>query len=209
MVVSADAPSSYTIVISPPGSDRSFLHCPGANDTFGPEDVDVAQLAGAQIFHFGYPPLMRRMHIDGGVELTALLRKVHEAGIATSLDLAHIDPDSPSGRVDWRGLLRLALPHVDFFLPSLDEVFSILQPARFQAAAQQHGGDFMADVDAALLHDLAGELLGFGAAVVGLKMGDQGVYLRTTSAPARLDAIHSVTFSPDWPGASYWPPPSA
>ncbi len=26
--------SSYTIVISPPGIDRAFLHCPGANDLF-------------------------------------------------------------------------------------------------------------------------------------------------------------------------------
>ncbi len=95
MVVSVDAPSSYTIVISPPGIDRSFLHCPGANDTFGPEDVDVPRLAGTRIFHSA-PPLMRRMHIDGGGELTALLRKVKEAGIATSLDLAHVDAHSPA-----------------------------------------------------------------------------------------------------------------
>ena len=46
--------------------DRSFLHCPGANDTFGPEDIDVERLAGVSLFHFGYPPLMRRMYSDGG-----------------------------------------------------------------------------------------------------------------------------------------------
>ena len=200
MVVSADAPSSYTIVISPPGIDRSFLHCPGANDTFGPEDVDVPRLAGTRIFHFGYPPLMRRMHIDGGGELTALLRKVKEAGIATSLDLAHVDANSPAGRIDWRGLLQLVLPYVDFFLPSLDEVFSILQPQRFRQAVEQHDGDFMADVNAALLHDLAGELLDFGAAIVALKMGDRGVYLRTTPDAARLDAVAGMAFSPAWLG---------
>ena len=200
MVVSVDAPSSYTIVISPPGIDRSFLHCPGANDTFGPEDVDVPRLAGTRIFHFGYPPLMRRMHIDGGGELTALLRKVKEAGIATSLDLAHVDANSPAGRIDWRGLLQLVLPYVDFFLPSLDEVFSILQPQRFRQAVEQHDGDFMADVNAALLHDLAGELLDFGAAIVALKMGDRGVYLRTTPDAARLDAVAGMAFSPAWLG---------
>ena len=55
MIVSADSPSSYTVVLSPPGVDRSFLHCTGANDTFGPEDVDPKQLRGADLFHFGYP----------------------------------------------------------------------------------------------------------------------------------------------------------
>ena len=37
--VAHDEPSSYTIVINPPGVDRSFLHCPGTNNTFGPEDI--------------------------------------------------------------------------------------------------------------------------------------------------------------------------
>jgi len=200
MVVSADAPSSYTIVISPPGIDRSFLHCPGANDTFGPEDVDINRLQGVQIFHFGYPPLMRRMHIDGGSELAQLMRKVKQAGITTSLDLAHVDQDSPAGRIDWRALLRQVLPHVDFFLPSLDEVFSILQPQRFRQAADRYAGDFMADVDAALLHDLAAELLTFGAAVVVLKMGDQGIYLRTTPDPLRLREIGGTLLGDAWLG---------
>lgn len=200
MVVSAGAPSSYTIVISPPGIDRSFLHCPGANDTFGPEDVDLARLQGVQIFHFGYPPLMRRMHIDGGSELAELMRKVKQTGITTSLDLAHVDQDSPAGRINWRGLLQQVLPHVDFFLPSLDEVFSILQPQRFRQATERHAGDFMADADATLLHDLAGELLNFGVAVVALKMGDQGIYLRTTSDPARLRHIGHTVLGDAWLG---------
>jgi sugar/nucleoside kinase (ribokinase family) len=27
--------SSYTVILNPPNVDRIFLHCPGANDTFG------------------------------------------------------------------------------------------------------------------------------------------------------------------------------
>lgn len=198
MVVGDDAPSSYTIVINPRGMDRSFLHCPGANDTFGPEDIDVDKLEGASLFHFGYPPLMRRMFHDGGSELTALLKQVRRAGVATSLDLAHIDPGSAAGQADWGALLERALPEVDFFVPSLDEVFPILQPERFRDASQRSPDGFMHAVDTALLHELSSELLRLGVAVVYLKMGDQGVYLRTTPDPARLHEIRSLSLSDEW-----------
>jgi len=45
--------TSYTIVIAPPGIDRMFLHCPDANDTFGPEDVDLDVVGRARLFHGG------------------------------------------------------------------------------------------------------------------------------------------------------------
>ena len=59
MIVDPSVATSYTVVISPPGIDRIFLHCPGANDTFGADDVTPSLLADMQLFHFGYPPLMR------------------------------------------------------------------------------------------------------------------------------------------------------
>jgi sugar/nucleoside kinase (ribokinase family) len=198
MVISNDAPSSYTIVINPRGMDRSFLHCPGANDTFGPEDVDVEKLEGASLFHFGYPPLMRRMFADGGYELTELLRKARKAGVATSLDLAHIDLASAAGQVDWKGLLRMALREVDFFVPSLDEVFPILQPETFAIAEKSNAEGFMACVNAELLHELSDELLQMGVAVVYLKMGDQGIYLRTTTDADRLRDVRSLELSDEW-----------
>ena len=64
MVVDAGVGSSYTIVVSPPGVDRYFLHSPGANDTFVADDVRYNLLQQARLFHFGYPPLMRRMFED-------------------------------------------------------------------------------------------------------------------------------------------------
>ncbi len=200
MVFTDDAPSSYTIVISPPGVDRSFLHCPGANDTFGPEDIDMDKLDDACIFHFGYPPLMRRMYADGGYELTEMLSNVHEAYVATSLDLAHIDMNSEAGEIDWRQLLTMALQHVDFFVPSLDEVYPILQPERFHDATRGTDSDFMDSVDTQLLHDLADELIRMGAAIVCLKMSAHGIYLRTTSRAQRLESISSLSLSNDWLG---------
>src|SRR5512135_541341 len=50
--------TSYSVIICPPGMDRSFLHCPGTNDVFGAEDIDIRPLERAGIFHFGYSPIM-------------------------------------------------------------------------------------------------------------------------------------------------------
>jgi sugar/nucleoside kinase (ribokinase family) len=199
MIIDPNSPSSYTIVISAPGLDRSFLHCSGANDTFSAADVDDKRLAGASLFHFGYPPIMRRMFDNGGQELVALFQRVQAAAITTSLDMAHVDVDAPAGLVDWRALLGRVLPHVDFFLPSLDEIFFMLDPERLRrvevSADKLHPAVYGG---LALLRELADTLLEMGAAIVGLKLGDQGIYLRTTDDPARLARVGKLALSPAW-----------
>jgi sugar/nucleoside kinase (ribokinase family) len=185
MIVTKESHSSYTVVISPPGVDRIFLHSPGANDTFGADDVDYSKLEGARLFHFGYPPLMRRMFADGGNELASLLRQVKERGLTTALDMARPDPASDAGKADWRAILTKALPHVDIFLPSFDETLYMLDRRRFDEM-ERGGGDLNAQAEAALLRGLADELIGMGAAMVGLKLGSQGMYLRTTGARTRI-----------------------
>jgi len=177
MLVTQDAPTSYTIVISPPGADRVFLHCPGANDTFAADDVPYHQLSGARLFHFGYPPLMRRMYADGGGELASLLRRVREQGLVTSLDMALPDPASEAGRAPWREIMERVLPYTDVFVPSLDETLFML------------GRGPAARPDGSLLSDVASELLNMGASVVVLKLGAEGLYLRTTSDTSKLAAL--------------------
>ena len=179
MLVTSQAATSYTIVISPPGTDRVFLHCPGANDTFAADDVPYHQLAGARLFHFGYPPLMRRMYADGGGELASLLRRVREQGLIISLDMALPDPASEAGQAPWRAILERALPQVDLFVPSLEEILFMLGR---EAPTMPEGG---------LLAGVGSELLGMGAAVVALKLGAEGVYLRTTPDRERLAALDS------------------
>lgn len=185
MIVTKESHSSYTVVISPPGVDRIFLHSPGANDTFGADDVDYSKLEGARLFHFGYPPLMRRMFADGGDELASLLRQVKERGLTISLDMARPDPASDAGKADWRAILTKALPYVDIFLPSFDEILYMLDRTRFDQMARA-GADLNAQAEAALLGALADDLIGMGAAMVGLKLGSQGMYLRTTGDRGRL-----------------------
>ena len=185
--VCAAEPTSYTIVITPPGEDRSFLHCPGANQTFGAEDVPYGDLAGARLFHFGYPPLMPRMYADDGAQLRAMFAKVIEAGVATSLDLCVPDPDSDAGRVDWVEVLRRTLPFVDVFAPSIDELLFM-----FDAHAHRllrAGAPLASVADHARLTELGGRLTAMGAGVVAIKLGDQGLYLRTTADGARMHAL--------------------
>ena len=171
MIVAPGETTSYSVVLSPPGVDRTFLHCPGANDTFGAADVPLEGLAGARILHFGYPPLMRRLYSDGGAELYALLSAVRARGLVTSLDLCQPDPQGDAGRVDWAGLLARALPAVDVFAPSLDELRFMLGPTR-------------GTLDLDELRALAGRALAMGPAVFALKLGDQGLYLRTGDGTA-------------------------
>jgi sugar/nucleoside kinase (ribokinase family) len=180
MIVTPGAVTSYSVVISPPGSDRIFLHCSGANHTFSAADLLAQPFDGAAILHFGYPPLMRGMYENGGADLAAILQEARQSGLFTSLDMALPDPASEAGQVDWRSLLRRVLPFVDAFLPSIEETLFMLDRARYDQLRAQYGmAGVIEGVDAPLLAHLSDELLVWGARIVGLKLGDQGFYLRT------------------------------
>lgn len=208
MIVDPSVATSYTVVINPPGIDRIFLHCPGANDTFGADDVPPALLEGMDLFHFGYPPLMRAFYRDAG-ELARLFKKVKACGLATSLDMALPDPASPAGQADWPAILRQALPFVDIFAPSLDEIVFMLHRERGLAVrAKAAEGVPMGGLIEDDVHALAGELIAAGVAVVMLKLGNQGAYLRVSSDERRLVACGC--FAPEacgaWAGAEFFAP---
>jgi sugar/nucleoside kinase (ribokinase family) len=162
MVVSAGEPTSYTIVLSPPNVDRGFLHCPGTNDTFKAADLDKVDWSESRILHFGYPPLMRATFADAGIGLAGMFARAQQKGTLVSLDMATLPLDA----TDWRAWLRNVLPHVDIFLPSLDELQSMLGPRTMKLK-----GD--------LLGELSAELHRLGAPIVVIKLGDQGLYLST------------------------------
>ncbi len=146
------AQTSYSIVISQPDRDRTFLHHSGCNHFFGAEDVDFNNLPKSDWFHFGYPPLMRRMFSDGGVELADIFGRAKRAGLTTSLDMSLPDSAGESGRAPWSQILAKVLPHVDFFMPSEEEAVVVT------------GSD-----------DPAQTALEWGAKNVVLKCGDNGL----------------------------------
>lgn len=213
MIVDPTAPTSYSVVISPPGLDRMFLHCTGANDAFGENDVDYSSLARARIFHFGYPPLMPRMYAHGGEELTAIFRRARATGVTTSLDMAVPDPASAAGRADWDAILRATLPFVDVFLPSIEEILYMLRRDTYEelcAAARRRGGsgsDVLALITPAMLYDVSGQLLDMGGKIVGLKLGDRGFYLRTGQRVALESMGRASPAQPAvWASRELWSP---
>jgi len=194
VIVSPGDSTSYSVVLAPPGSDRAFVHSPGANDTFGPDDVPLAALRQADLLHHGYPALMRRMYSNGGRDLVALMQRARDAGLTTSLDLCYVDPASESGQADWRAILSDVLPLVDAFVPSIDELRAIWDVSR--AEMEQ-------PVDEALPR-LARQALAAGARIVLIKVGVRGIYLRTGKAQCRGRAAPPA--SAGWLERELWAP---
>ena len=174
--------TSYSVVLAVPGIDRIFLHCPGANDSFDGSEISERMLADAALFHFGYPTLMKKMYEDGGKNLSGLFRRIKEAGLATSLDLAAVDPDSEAGKADWAQILEKTLPYVDFFVPSFEELCFMLDRPRYETLVKKSGSG---DVTERLsvkedLLPLAERGLELGAKAVLLKCGAPGLFLLTS-----------------------------
>ncbi|MHA0856371.1 carbohydrate kinase family protein [Paenibacillus sp. CMAA1364] len=189
MIVIEGEHSSYTIVISPPETDRIFFHHTGTNDTFDSNDVSIEGLEGARLFHFGYPPLMRRMYEQEGEQLLKLLQKVKRAGLTTSLDMAKPDRDSDAGHANWPLILSRVLPYTDLFLPSLEEILYMLDRAKYDELEEMHGNNILDAIDDVILENISNQLLDYGAAIVAIKLGQHGLYLRTTGDEARLKAM--------------------
>jgi sugar/nucleoside kinase (ribokinase family) len=200
--------TSYTIIVNYPGVDRIFIHFPGANDTFRASDVPEALLEQVRLFHFGYPPLMRGMYQDGGIQLEEIFRRAKQAGATTSLDMAFPDQSSEAGRADWPAILKRVLPWVDLFLPSVEETLIMFRRSAYQEMLRPAGGsDVLSLVAPGLLEDLGRELVGLGPKMVGLKLGARGFYLRTGSARSIRSMGRAQPSSPRaWAEREFWAP---
>lgn len=180
MIVSKEEFTSYSVVIAVPGIDRIFLHNPGANNSFGSEDIDDAEAAKADLFHFGYPPVMQRMYQEGGKEMAGMFRRMKERQVATSLDLAAVDAKSEAGKADWNDILSRTLPYVDFFAPSVEELCFMLDRERYEAwSARAAGRDITEVITLKEVKPLAERAVSMGVKVVLIKCGAPGIYYRT------------------------------
>ena len=207
LLVDPASSTSYSVVLAIPGLDRIFLHSPGANDTFQGSDIPEEALEEAALFHFGYPPLMKHTWENGGAELAAMFRHIKGKGIATSLDLAAVDPDSPAGRADWEEILAGVLPFVDFFVPSFEELCWMLDRERYDRLAAA-GGDMTEglDMEAEAL-PLAERLLSMGCRMVMIKCGIGGLLLRTADRETVAGTGSRLGLDPDvWCGKTVLQP---
>jgi sugar/nucleoside kinase (ribokinase family) len=200
-IVSGEA-SSYTIILNPPRTDRIFLHCTGTNDTFGADDIDYKLLGAVDLFHFGYPQLMKQMYQHEGAPLLEIFKRAKATGVTTSLDTAMPDSNAPAGRANWAAILKSVLPYVDLFVPSIEEILLMLYPDIFAKISKQQQA-----ITPALASTVAGDLLAMGAKVVLLKAGSLGLYLRTAGedALAELGRARPANW-PRWANREVWAP---
>lgn len=208
IVVARDEASSYTVILSPPGIDRIFMHYSGTNDTFSAGDVDMEAVDGSRLFHLGYPTLMRSLFADEGRELTRILSRVKQAGVTASLDISLPDPGSEAGSADWRKIYERALPHVDIFLPSVEEIFFTLHPREYLERKRTRGGQELIDfVSPEELSGFAEQLLRLGCAIAAVKAGHNGWYIRT-AGKKRIRAMgRAAPDDPDsWADRELWCP---
>jgi len=193
LIIDANSHTSYTLVLNPPGIDRVFLHSPGANHTFCAEDIGDAAVEGSDLFHFGYPPLMRNIYERDGADLKTLFDRMKSQGRATSLDMTFVDPASEAGKVDWLAFLANVLPSTDIFLPSLDEILFMIDREKYNQLVVDFGENIIEGVDITLIENIAQRLIDLGAPVVVIKLGAHGLYLRTAeSVPGREASWNNV-----------------
>lgn len=177
---SDEGSTSYSVVLSVPGNDRIFLHNTGTNDLFTPADVDYSAAADSRIFHFGYPPLMKNMY-EHPEQFKEIVSKVHNAGTAVSLDMALPDPTAPAGQKDWIKILSDAMPYVDIFVPSFEELLLMLNRARYDELSEK-GQDLIELMELSDLTMLSDMLLDMGVGILVIKCGLKGYYIRTNNA---------------------------
>lgn len=210
MVVDPSVSTSYTVILSFPGEDRIFIHHPGANDSYGVEDIDYALVAQADLFHFGYPPVMRRMYIEGGKELVEVFCRAKHARptgkLLTSLDMTFPDPAAPGGQVDWRRILQGVLPYVDVFMPNVEELMFMLHRNLYEELLQTtQQGSLLERVTPELLHEVSSEILDMGVKIIALKLGERGLYLRTGDQNTLLPLVDNLDVV-SWSDKEYWAP---
>ncbi|MBM6828833.1 carbohydrate kinase family protein [Anaerotignum lactatifermentans] len=178
MKIDPSASTSYSVVLAVPGIDRIFLHHSGANDTFCAKDIDFDVVAKADLFHFGYPPIMRQMYLEEGTELAEIFRRVHEMGVVTSLDMASVDPNSEAAKQDWKRILENVLPYVDLFVPSIEEICFMIDRERYQSWMERAAGK---EIPSILnvekdIRPVAEQLRQLGAKSLLMKCGAPGLY---------------------------------
>lgn len=195
--------TSYSVILTPPGNDRIFLHDPGANNEFTAADVDDEALRGIGVLHFGYPTVMRSIYQDGGVDLRSLFERARAAGALVSLDMALPDPDSEVGRRNWRSFLERVLPAVDVFAPSFEEIaFMVDRPLYERVHAAAGHEDVVGYATASDLHNLGDTLLAMGASIAMIKLGHLGLYMRTADSLEGLPVIDPAR----WEGREIFSP---
>ena len=141
--------SSVSIVLLDNGGERSFLHTVGTNGTFSESDIDYSIIDECDLVFLTGTYLMDTFD---GQETALFLKKCKEMGKTTFLDVCW----DAKGR--WAEVLDVAMPYIDFFMPSIDEAVNI-------AGCES-------------LEEMADTFMAKGVKNVVIKTGKTGSYMR-------------------------------
>jgi len=189
--------TAYGIVLSPPGVDRIFFESAGCNRYFSFSDIDDNAVEESRIFHFGYPPLMKKFFDNNGEELVKMFSGVKTLDVISSLDMTLPDPESESGKVDWKSILTSVLPYVDIFTPSIEEIVFMMKPEIYsQITKNIKDGDITDSISDNVIHGIGRELINLGACIVVIKAGKKGAYLYSGDIHA-LNDVPGIGLSED------------
>ena len=126
---------------------------------------------------------------------------------STSLDMALPDPNSPSGKAPWFAILENILPYVDIFMPSIEEVFFMIDPEKyFKVKAKAGGRDVVDFIDPADYARLADRCLQLGCKIVVIKAAHRGVYVRTGDFAKKDFGAASPNDRNNWSKRELWCP---
>ncbi|MDO8304077.1 MAG: PfkB family carbohydrate kinase, partial [Sedimentisphaerales bacterium] len=139
----------------------------------------------------------------GGRELIEMFKAVKAMGVTTSLDMTLPDPDSESGKVNWRQILTEVLPYVDIFLPSIEEIAFMLDKKLFAVRkTEAAGSDPVHKYQTSDYAKISEILFSMGVKIVAIKSGIRGYYLRTGNVEAIGAACPKDTA--EWSNRQLW-----
>ena len=170
--------TAFSIVLAPPGIDRIFLESPGCNKIFDADFINFDVISQSRLFHFGYPPLLKRFYENNGNRLVEMFTRVQSLGVATSLDFSLPDPESESGKIYWPEVMKSVLQVTDIFAPSLEEALQIIFPAKYaELLLSAENGEIIDQVSIDLIRDLGKNIIDSGVKILLIKAGHRGAYL--------------------------------
>ncbi|WP_419908305.1 carbohydrate kinase family protein [Hoeflea sp.] len=151
--------TSATILPIRPNGERPALHCRGASDEWWLDESEFDALCDTRFLHHGGTGFLAKM--DRG-QSAKLLAHAKARGLTVTLDL--IGPNDET-----LGQLKDLMPHVDYFMPSMEEALFIAGTADPSDAA-------------ARFRDL-------GATACIFKWGEKGSFISTADGDWRLPAF--------------------
>lgn len=141
--------TSVSLVLLDATGERSFLHCVGTNGVLSINDMDWDIIAETDMVFVTGTFLLDRFD---GAETRDFLKRCKEMGKTTFLDVCW------DARGRWGEVLDMAMPYIDYFMPSIDEAVRI-------AGCEEPD-------------DIANVFMQKGVKNVVIKLGKRGAYMR-------------------------------